>query len=435
MRAANLFGCLTLVGLVSTIGCSSSGKRAGTDSGVSDSGISDSGAPGTDGTTSDTLATDTVAVGRDTVATPDVNNVDERGGGDAGADAAEAGPDGTPDARGSDAVKQGPDGADATDAAVDRSALDGADAGADGRGADAADAGPDNRAIEAGGGDAEGGSRKDEIVRACVKAASCASSLNTYSASRCIQEFGKTASRQDDLKLDRLLACAKAPSTYCSGFTSCWGASLFTLDIAITGGQCSRGVIEVTPAGASYPLSQNCTTTGGVCESLATDVPSVACNARSCSGAEPAEPACSGTTASGCGGLREYTSLDCAWSGQQCQIQGTRAVCAGTGPACSDSDKVTCAGSVATYCARGARATVDCAKTGTATRCAAGGFSLEPCTVAGTECDPLTFVSQCDGNRLTVCVDGSVSSVGCDTVGLVLCFGSATVPAHCVPGV
>jgi hypothetical protein len=421
MRVTNLFGCLTLL---VAIGCGSSSKRAGTDSGFSDLGTPDV-------TTSDVVATDTVTVGRDVVTTPDVNDVLD--GRDAGADAAETGPDGSPDASGSDAVKQGPDGADAADAAVDRSALDGADAAPD-SGRDVADAGPDAQATEAGGRDADGASRKDEIVRACVKAASCASPLNTYSASRCIREFGKTASRPDDLKLDRLLACVKAPSTYCSGFSGCWGSGLFTLDVAITGGQCGRGTIDFTPAGMSYPLSQNCTTTGGVCETLATDVPSVACNARSCSGTAPAEPACTGTTASGCGGDLEYTSVDCAWSGRQCQIQGTRAVCAGTGPACSDSDKVTCAGQVATYCSRGARATVDCAKTGTATRCAAGGVSLEPCTEAGTECDPLRFVSECEGNRLTVCVDGSITSVGCDTVGLVLCFKGATGLAQCKPG-
>jgi hypothetical protein len=297
-----------------------------------------------------------------------------------------------------------------------------------------ADAAPDRRVGDVAVWDPDGGTRKDEIIRTCAKAASCASSANVYSASRCIQDLGRTASRWDDIKPNHLLTCASAPGTYCSGFTGCWGGDLFTLEPFVENGQCDGNSIEVTPAGASAPQYLNCGAMGGVCEGLATGVVSVACNARSCSGAQRPDPACDGATASGCGGWAEYTSLDCAWSGRTCRIAGNHAVCAGTGAACSESDRVTCAGSVATYCSGGALATVDCAKTGTATRCAAGAPANEPCTAAGTECAPASFVEYCDDNRLMVCADGELVAVACNTIGLVLCFDSALGPAHCMPG-
>jgi hypothetical protein len=386
----------------------------------------------------DSIASDSVPPGPDVVGAPDVRDagpdvlaLDERDvGTDAsGSDAADAGPD----VIGSDAVKMGPDSnpSDALDSALDGNVADAADAGADRRAADAADAGPDSRASDVGTLVPDGGTSQNEIIRACALAVSCASYSNTYSTSRCIQEFGKTASRLDDLKLYRLLTCAKATS--CSDFNGCWGGDLFTLDPFVMDGQCSGNSIEITPAGASGPQYQNCSAMGGVCEGLATGVISVACNAQSCKGTGVA-PACDGTKASGCGGWAEYTSLDCAWSGRACQLQGSHAVCAGTGTACSDSDKVTCAGSVATYCSRGARATVDCAKTGFATRCVDGGLATEPCTAAGTECDPAAYVDQCDGNTLKMCANGSIVSVVCNDIGRVLCFAGSVGSAKCTPG-
>jgi hypothetical protein len=422
-------------------GCGGSGtaKRGG------DGGGADTGASLPDGLASDvvtpgpdSIASDSVPPGPDAGGAPEVSDagpdvlaVDARevGTDGSGSDATDAGPD----VNGSDAVKMGPDGnpSDVPDSALDGNGSDAADAGADRRAADAADAGPDSRASEVGTVPPDGGTSPNEIIRACALAVSCASFSNTYSASRCIQEFGKTVSRQDDLKLERLLTCAKAAN--CSDFNGCWGGDLFTLDLFVTGGQCSGNSIEITPAGASGPQFLSCSAMGGVCEGLATDVISVACNAQSCKGTGVA-PACDGTKARGCGGWAEYTSLDCAWSGRACQIQGSRAVCAGTGTACSDSDKVTCAGSVATYCSRGARATVDCAKTGFATRCVDGGLATEPCTAAGTECDPAAYVDECDGNKLKMCANGSIVSVACDDIGRVLCFAGSVGAAKCMPG-
>jgi hypothetical protein len=423
------------------IGCGGSGKgKRGADGGGADTGSSvpDSVAADVVPLGPDSIAADAIPPGPDVVGTPDLRDAEPEAlaldardvGTDASrSDAADAGPD----VIGSDAIKMGPDSnpSDALDTAFDGNVADAADAGVDRRPADAADVAADSRASDVGTVVPDGGTNPNEIIRACALAVSCASYSNTYSASRCIQEFGKTVSRQDDLKLNRLLTCVKA--TNCSDFNSCWGGDLFTLDLFVTGGQCSGNSIEITLAGASGPQYQNCSAMGGVCEGLATDVISVACNAQSCKGTGVA-PTCDGTKASGCGGSAEYTSLDCAWSGRACQLQANRAVCAGTGPACSASDKVTCAGSVATYCSREARATVDCAKTGFATRCVDGGLATEPCTAAGTECDPAAYVDQCDGNTLKMCANGSIVSVACNDIGRVLCFAGSVGSAKCTPG-
>ena len=387
----------------------------------------------------DSIASDTATSGPDVVGTsdvrdagPEVGALDGRDVGTegSGSDAVKPGLDGIR----SDAVKMGPDSntSDVSDSGFDGNVIDAADSAPDRRTSDAADSGADSRVTDLGALIPDGGTSKDEIIHACALAASCAASSNAYSASRCIQEFGKTGSRQDDIKLNHLLTCAQAAT--CTDFDSCWGGDLFTLDPFVAGGECHGNSIDVTPAGASGPQFLNCSAMGGVCEGLTTDVISVACNARPCSGAERVAPACDGTTASGCGGWAGYTSLDCAWSGRKCQVQGSYAVCAGTGTSCSDSDKVTCAGSVATYCSRGARATVDCAKTGVATRCAGGALSTEPCTAAGTECDPASFVDQCDNNTLKLCADGSIVSVACNDIGLVLCWARPGGFGQCRPG-
>jgi hypothetical protein len=412
-----LFGVTTACG-------SSGGKRPVADGGGAD-------AAGPDRTASDVVTWGPDSMGGDTppTSTPDAVGTSDMllAGPEAGAlDGRDVGSEAT----GSDAVKQGLDAirSDAVRMGPDSSPSDGADSGFDG-----SVVGMDSRVIDLGLWTPDGATHRDEIIHACALAASCASYVNGYSASRCLRELGKTASREDDLKLNHLLKCAQAST--CSAFNGCWGGDLFTLDPFVQDGQCSGNSIKVTPAGASRPQFLDCSAMGGACEGLATGVLSVACNARSCSGAGAVAPTCDGSTASGCGGWAEYTSLDCAWSGRKCQVEGSHANCAGTGTSCSDTDKVTCAGSVATYCSRGARATVDCAKTGSATRCAEGAPSTEPCTAAGTECEPAAYVDQCDGNRLVVCADGLLVSVGCNDLGLVLCYGASVGSAQCHPGV
>lgn len=431
---------LVALGFVATAGCGGSGKGKQTPA--------DAGLPDSRSTVSDAAASDPLPPGSDASAPDAVISTPDAAGTDAPAD----GPGDTPpdrggsdalepplDARGPDVTMPHTDAGDALevgDAGHDGGAPDAADAGADRPASDAADAGADTLRADVAVWDPDGGTRKDEIVRACAKAASCASQPTLYSASRCIQELGKTASRHDDTKIDRLLACASAPpkGAFCSDFTSCWGGGLFTLAPFVEGGTCNGSYLEITPPGASTSQAVNCATMGGACESLATSVRSATCNLISCSG-DRLPRTCAGTTVKGCGEWLEYTSLDCAWSGRTCRSDLPHAVCAGAGAACSDSDRVTCAGSVATYCSGGALATVDCAKTGSATRCAAGAPSTEPCTAAGTECNPASFVETCDGNRLRVCADGSLVSVECHDIGLVLCFQPSSGPAKCMPGV
>ena len=275
----------------------------------------------------------------------------------------------------------------------------------------------------------DGGTVANEIVRACALASSCAAFGSAYSATHCISEFARTASRQDESRLTHLLACASRSN--CVEFQSCWGGGLFTLEAYVTGAICSGNMVEVIPAGASAPLQWDCTAMGGVCIDPVTDVPRAGCYAHSCDGIGAGS--CDGMTANGCNnGL--YTSVDCARSGRACQLVGQGTVCAGTGAVCDTSEKVTCSGSIATYCSRGARATVDCASTGLATRCAADANPAEPCAAAGTECNPSSFVDQCNNTALKLCVNGFIVSVECTRLGLVSCDVPSNSYAHCRPG-
>lgn len=182
-------------------------------------------------------------------------------------------------------------------------------------------------------------------------------------------------------------------------------------------------------------MQLDCRAIGGQCVVLAMDSITAACNVRSCTGMSVAPSVCEEDRATGCNSSAAYTSVDCARSGQACQIVGPRTVCAGTGPACASWEKITCVGSVATYCSGGARATLDCASTGFATRCAEGAPSSEPCTTAATECDPRSFVEKCNGGNLQVCSNGSIVSVSCQSAGLVSCDPSPAGYARCREGV
>jgi hypothetical protein len=81
------------------------------------------------------------------------------------------------------------------------------------------------------------------------------------------------------------------------------------------------------------------------------------------------------------------------------------------------------------------RATIDCAKAGFATRCAADATSAEPCAVTGTECNPLSFHEQCDGSMLKLCADGSIVSVECQNLGLLSCEMPSNSYTRCREGI
>jgi hypothetical protein len=283
---------------------------------------------------------------------------------------------------------------------------------------------PDSRTLDAGSAVPDGGASKDDTMRACVLATSCSAEGPYWVPGACLDYFGLTASRTNDVLFAHLLACAGAKT--CSEFRSCWGGDAFTLETVWFSGTCQGNALTFTPADPTLPPVQfDCGAIGGVCELLASNSTSYGCNVQSCR--RPLAPSCDGATASGCGGWAEYTSIDCARTGRICRIDGVHAVCDGTeGAACEGSEKVTCSGSVATYCGGSRHTTVDCARTHFRTRCAVGETSWEPCAPAGNECDPLSFRGECDGNKLKVCVDGSIVSVDCGTVGLAFCEPSST---------
>jgi hypothetical protein len=279
-----------------------------------------------------------------------------------------------------------------------------------------------------------------EIARACALAASCSGYGSPTSASRCIAEFSTTASRRDDTNLDRLLKCARdAMSTAswgCGAFTSCWGGDLVTLDAIVQGARCSGTQVLYTPSGATSPLRLDCAVMGQECVDPMTSLQRAGCAPKACLVAPVAAPSCDGTVASACAGYGPRSTVDCARSGRTCQVSSQSAACVGTGAACDTTEKVTCSGSEATYCAGGARATVDCATNSMATRCAAGASSSEPCAAAGTACNPATFADVCSGSAMQVCVDGSIATIPCIDIGLVSCqTPSGTSYARCQEGV
>ena len=275
----------------------------------------------------------------------------------------------------------------------------------------------------------DAGPSQDPVLQACLLAASCGAPGTSLSPSACIAEFGKTASRWDDTMLNHLLSCAGATS--CSELRSCWGGDLMTLSTVVYNGECIGNVISVELIAGVTPAQFDCGAIGGECAPMASGSIQAGCNLERCCNADPITT-CNGAVASGCGGWCEYASIDCGRTGRQCEVQDGRAICVGTGPACDESTRVTCWSSVATYCAGGSLATIDCATTKYATACAEGATSLEPCTIRGKDCDPTSFVGQCDGSMVQLCVDGSIASFDCQSIGFPRCDLPSVGAAHCI---
>ena len=369
------------------------------DAGTSDVGVLDAGVPRSDAAVSEVADASDADQRSDALMPPRPDAADS--------DAANIKPE-----VGSDAIRPPLDGRLDSDANV-----------ADGGLVDTRDAASDGAGLDAGAVDAP--ETTNEIAQACALAASCSGYGSPLSASRCIQEFGKTASRRDDTYLDRLLDCRRkammSATRGCGAFRQCWGGDLITIDPLVVGASCSGKEITFTPSGATSPLRFDCGAMGQECVDPGTALDRAGCGVLSCLVAAPTPPSCEGTVASACSGYGQRPKVDCARSGRTCQVVDQNAVCAGSGTACDAAEKVTCSGSQATYCAVGARATVDCATTSVATRCAAGASSSEPCTAAGTACNPAAFVDVCDGSGLQVCVDGSIATIPCSDIGLVSC--------------
>ncbi len=365
----------------------------------------DVGVPDTSGTKADVPVGEALDAGRgQTDVGPSASDVDGAGAlpdaGGADADAWKPWPDVPTDLGEAEVGLVKPDGAVDSPPSLDGSRADGP---ADGRVLD-------------------GGTGDDEIVRLCALAASCGYYAPVTSPSQCVQEFAKTASRGSDLLISHLRGCANARG--CSEFGACWGGELFSLDRIVWNGGCEGDSVRLSASGR--PVYFDCSKVGASCVQPATSAISATCNARPCYGEDRAVPSCADTVLTTCGGWAEFITIDCARIGLTCSVDDRQAECVGSGAVCDpSSDKVTCSGSVATYCAGGALATIDCAKNAFATRCASGAPSTEPCAAAGPECDPSTYVGGCDNVGMQMCVNGYVVSVDCHALGLVSC----TVPA------
>ena len=321
---------------------------------------------------------------------------------------------------------------DAVKTTFDSSIASEAKPGPDSAVADSPLTGGDSRTREAGSTVFDADDGTNEMIRICALAASCAGMGSPFSTTRCIQELGKTASRQDDSRLNHLLSCSH--SATCDDFRRCWGGDLFTLDTMVTNASCKGDILTLRTASGSSLLQLDCSVLGGTCADPMTDVQRALCNPVSC--ASGSQATCDGAKASGCGNSIMYTSRDCARSGLACQIKADTPTCVGSGETCASTEKVTCSGSVATYCSGGARAKVDCAGNSLASRCAEGASSGEPCAPAGSECDPTKFADRCEENMLKVCANGFITSVACESfTGLRLCWAPTTDYARCEPGV
>jgi hypothetical protein len=152
----------------------------------------------------------------------------------------------------------------------------------------------------------------------------------------------------------------------------------------------------------------------------------------------PPDPVCDGEALVACqDGVMQTTQ--CGQMGRTCgpNADGTIA-CVGRGEACDedplDSEDwvypmapAACDGAVATFCDNGAMTTIDCAATAMARSCTEG--APGGCTPTGPDCDPRTYVGECDGTMVPYCADGYEVKIDCAESGWTTCATVEGAPA------
>ena len=128
---------------------------------------------------------------------------------------------------------------------------------------------------------------------------------------------------------------------------------------------------------------------------------------------------CAGTKGTGCV-LGVAFPFDCGPSGRVCSPDPAGYLCIGTDGPCAVTQKPSCQGATATYCAGGKLATMSCA--GNAFRGACDPNGYVPCGPSSSQCAPDTFKGECETNRLVVCLDGRRTSVDCGALGFEICY-------------
>ncbi len=259
----------------------------------------------------------------------------------------------------------------------------------------------------------------DQVIRACVVAASCGGG----SASGCIDDFAKLGWPQFGLftgssraLAERLLKCTQG-EVHCSTFTACFGGPWVSLSLCREGGHCEGSRI----VGKSN-LSFDCGVLGWYCVGLTTGAERACCSQSPglCAGGSGCSSATAGSTCQ----FNVDFNYECG-AGQVCTTDNDL-LCAGTGDSCQVGAYPTCQGGTTTYCAAGHLATHDCTQSPLRSACAA--TSASPlCVPAGSECGP-EFAGECQNLDLIVCVDGHRRAVSCKALGFEACLSGAGKP-------
>lgn len=275
----------------------------------------------------------------------------------------------------------------------------------------------------------------EAVLEACAIATSCAEPgppsgvWYAFTPSVCVDAFGELGRPQmpyvsDPDVANLLVDCAHTSD--CAAFRKCYGGGWVSLSRCREGGYCPGQTTLMTGGGGQATF--DCAALGTSCVDLWSNALRACCE-EPCAGGT--DVACKGDVASYCGGWGERVELDCGLDGRTCQNDMSEP-CVGKGAPCSAGQKVSCAGSVARYCSGGRLSTYDCKHSWSRTACADGAYSYAPCRAAGTDCDPSTYVGECQGDQLMVCVDGRLRGVSCNALGFDACDLPQVGYARCV---
>lgn len=254
-----------------------------------------------------------------------------------------------------------------------------------------------------------------------LPAESCA-----QSALDLIARGGEVHTPEHRKHFEKMIACAKG-ATSCDAYVKC-----ADFDVPCTGSAqptCNGNVaVRCSTPGANYmPRTFDCSLLGGTCVSGDCVYPA----AGSC--ADSSTASCNGNTRVWCrpamgGG---YTTLeDPCPAGTTCFAQGDTAFCqslkscAAIGSSCDGETAVICTNLDGELF----EARSDCSRVNRT--CAVDSRGVARCVPKATECTPPAGGTSgtCNGTSVQVCIEGSLNSIDCTTLGKQSCGGS---PATC----
>ncbi|MDP3212456.1 MAG: hypothetical protein Q8S73_00020, partial [Deltaproteobacteria bacterium] len=229
----------------------------------------------------------------------------------------------------------------------------------------------------------------------------------------------------------RMRACA-ATQTTCDAFVRC-----ADFDTPCSGSATASCVGHVavrcsTPGGNHLPRVIDCAAVGQTCQAGVCAVPA---SAPACAPDQTSSSArCDGNTRVWCrprvGGGNGELREPCP-GGTVCQAGSDNAVCAPPNPSCA-AEGARCEGDTAVLCARGTapdgsrpllELRTDCAAIGA--RCMPDARGIARCVPTATECTPVSAngptTATCEGNVVSVCLNGTRARIDCTAVGRARC--------------